>query len=362
VKITHVVGARPNFPKMAPVYKALAKYSDVEQTIIHTGQHSDRLMSEVFLEQLVPTDIITLLVGIEKPEARLGKMISELMVYLLWKKPDIVLVYGDVDSTLAAAIAANKCGVLLAHVEAGLRSWDRSMPEEINRVLVDNLADILYTPSIDAVEHLLSELVFNTNSCPEIVEVGNTMIDTVMETMRFCESVKLKGVPDRFVLATFHRPSNVDDQAQLIEIVNTLNKVSETIPVVFPVHPRTSLRLAEVYGEWFSSPKSVILLDPQPYVEFLALQMRSALVITDSGGIQEETSALGIQCLTVRENTERPITIEKGTNRLVKLEDLVSTVKKVLDGDVKVGSSIWDGKAGPRIAAHIHKILTEKGK
>jgi UDP-N-acetylglucosamine 2-epimerase (non-hydrolysing) len=265
---------------------------------------------------------------------------------VLEHKPDVVLVYGDVNSTIAAALVCSKLLLPIGHVEAGLRSFDRTMPEEINRMVTDRLSDFLFTPSGDGDANLLQEGV----AAEKIHRVGNVMIDSLIRFMPAARSCARNGFPDRLALVTLHRPSNVDDSANLSRILNSLAKISDRIEIVFPVHPRTRQRIAE-FG--FSIPK-LHLLDPLPYIEFLSLQMRAAVVITDSGGIQEETTYLGVPCLTLRKNTERPITVTLGTNVLVGEDTsrLTAELDKILNGNGKKGTvpSLWDGHASDRVA------------
>jgi UDP-N-acetylglucosamine 2-epimerase (non-hydrolysing) len=263
---------------------------------------------------------------------------------LLERKPDIVLVYGDVNSTVAAALVCAKLLVPVAHVEAGLRSFDRTMPEEVNRIVTDRLADVLFTPSEDGDENLLREGI----SPKRIHLVGNVMIDSLVRLLPAAERCPTNGVPDRFALVTLHRPSNVDDGETLKRILDSLFAASEHLHVVFPVHPRTRARISE-FG---ISTAKLHLVESLPYIEFLALQKRASAVITDSGGIQEETTYLQVPCLTLRSNTERPITVTLGTNTLVDSESLARELALILDGKAKRGGipPLWDGHAGERIA------------
>jgi UDP-N-acetylglucosamine 2-epimerase (non-hydrolysing) len=345
--ILHVVGARPNFMKAAPVLRALDRRPDVRQTLVHTGQHYDANMSDVFFKQLgIPAPDLNLAVGSGTHARQTAEIMTRFEPVLLDRQPDIVLVYGDVNSAVAAALVCAKLGVRVGHVEAGLRSFDRTMPEEINRMVTDRLADLLFTPSEDGDVNLQREGV----SQEKIHRVGNVMIDTLVRLLPAARNCSTNGLPERLALVTLHRPSNVDDSENLQEILDSLIEVSERIDIVFPVHPRTRQRIKE-FGLDVSK---LHLLDPMPYIEFLALQTRATFVITDSGGIQEETTYLGIPCLTLRENTERPITVTLGTNILVgeNQKRLAAELKNILDGKGKKGAvpPLWDGHSGDRIA------------
>ena len=347
MNIFHIVGARPNFMKVAPVLRALKHHDKVVQTLIHTGQHYDVKMSDVFFEQLdIPAPDINLAVG----SGTHAKQTAEIMVrfepVVVERKPDLVLVYGDVNSTVAATLVCAKLGFRVGHVEAGLRSFDRTMPEEINRLVTDQLADMLFTPSEDGDENLRKEGI----ASEKIFRVGNVMIDSLVRLLPAARKINHDNLPDRYALVTLHRPANVDDSATLKGILESLLEVNRDLKVVFPAHPRTRQRIAE-FG---LSSGQLQVLDPLPYIDFLALQTRATVVITDSGGIQEETTYIGIPCLTVRENTERPITISMGTNVLVGRDraKLSAELSKVLEGRAKKGTvpPLWDGKTGERIA------------
>jgi UDP-N-acetylglucosamine 2-epimerase (non-hydrolysing) len=349
--ILHVVGARPNFVKAAPVMRALKKLG-LRQTLVHTGQHYDRNMSDVFFTQLeIPEPDVNLGVGSGSHAGQTADIMRGFEPVALEYKPDIVLVYGDVNSTVAAALVCAKLLIPVGHVEAGLRSFDRTMPEEINRIVTDRLSDLLFTPSEDGDAHLLQEGV-----PPEkIHRVGNVMIDSLVQLLPAARRCPSNGSPGCLALVTLHRPSNVDNSENLRRILVSLREASERIDIVFPVHPRTRQKIKE-FG--LHVPR-LNLLDPMPYLEFLALQARAAVVITDSGGIQEETTYLGIPCLTLRENTERPITVTMGTNTLVGEDKnrLNAELDKILNGDGKKGlvPPLWDGHAGERVAAIIQR-------
>ena len=347
MKVFHVVGARPNFMKVAPVLAALQSRPGVVQTLIHTGQHYDANMSDIFFQQLgMPSPDVNLEVGSGTHATQTADIMTRLEPVVTGIKPDIVLVYGDVNSTVAAALVCAKLGVRVGHVEAGLRSFDRTMPEEINRLVTDQLADLLFTPSEDGDQNLQKEGV-----APEKIHcVGNVMIDSLVRLLPLAKKCSTDGFPERYALVTLHRPSNVDDSASLKGILEALLEVSRRIAVVFPVHPRTRQRIADL-----GVPLGNLhLSEPLPYVEFLALQSRATAVLTDSGGIQEETTYLGVPCLTLRSNTERPVTVTMGTNILVgqDRQKLTSELTKILDGKAKRGQAppLWDGRAGDRIA------------
>jgi UDP-N-acetylglucosamine 2-epimerase (non-hydrolysing) len=357
MKVFSVVGARPNFIKIDPVLRALERRPEHFSTyLVHTGQHYDDRMSRVFFEEL----------GIRPPDVHLGvgsgthaEQTAAVLVaverLLLQDRPDLLLVVGDVNSTLAATLAAAKLGLPVAHVEAGLRSFDRTMPEEVNRLATDALSDYLFTPSRDADENLRREGVAEE----KIFCVGNVMIDTLLRCRHLAErspALAEHGVPPKgYALLTLHRPSNVDDPAVLRRMLSALYPIQERLPVIFPIHPRTVRRIEEhgldrVVG---AMPR-LRMVPPVGYLDFLALQAHAALVLTDSGGIQEETTVLGVPCLTLRENTERPITVAQGTNRVVGQdpERIVREAFRALDdgaAPVRV-PDLWDGRAAERIA------------
>jgi UDP-N-acetylglucosamine 2-epimerase (non-hydrolysing) len=356
--IVHIVGARPNFMKLAPVYAALGGNSRVGQTIVHTGQHYDFNMSDVFFQQLgLPQPDLALGVGSGSHARQTAEVMTRLEPILEQSRPDWVLVYGDVNSTAAAALVCAKMLIRTGHVEAGLRSFDRTMPEEVNRLVTDQLADLLFTPSADGDENLAREGI----GPEKIHRVGNVMIDTLVRLLPQAEAgwpellrrLNLDSFTNGYALVTLHRPSNVDQQESLAALVEVLDRIGDEIEVLFAVHPRTRQRMA-AFG---LKPVSdhVQLVDPLGYLDFLALQKQAAVVVTDSGGIQEEATYLNVPCLTVRENTERPVTVTLGTNRLVGRDPsmLYREVKRVLNGETKRGEvpPLWDGHAGERIAA-----------
>jgi UDP-N-acetylglucosamine 2-epimerase (non-hydrolysing) len=350
MKVLHVVGARPNFMKAAPLYRALSSNGAVRQVIVHTGQHYDFNMSDIFFQQLeMPAPDINLQVGSSSHAQQTGEMMIRLEPVVMEHRPDSVVVYGDVNSTVAAALVCSKLGIKIAHVEAGLRSFDRTMPEEINRLLTDQIADALFTPSEDGDVNLRREGV-----PPEKIHfVGNIMIDTLLRMLPAAQKHVPADLPKRFALVTLHRPANVDDLPWLKSMLDVLESLSRDMQVIFPVHPRTKKRLSEI-GVNGNGKSSLRFTEPLAYVPFLALQERAALVITDSGGIQEETTFLGVPCLTVRENTERPITTTTGTNVLVGRS--TERIRDEVDAILTRGSKshgippLWDGRAGERIA------------
>jgi len=334
--------------KVAPVMNALKTRKQVIQALIHTGQHYDANMSDVFFEQLgIPAPDVNLAVGSGTHARQTAEIMTRLETALLDGEPDMVLVYGDVNSTVAAALVCAKLGVRVGHVEAGLRSFDRTMPEEINRLVTDQLADLLFTPSEDGDVNLQKEGI----PAERIFRVGNVMIDSLVKLLPAARRQNLNGLPERYALVTLHRPANVDDGAILKRILQSLLEVSQDLRVIFPAHPRTRKRIAD-FGQHSGQ---VQIVDPLPYLQFLGMQSRATVVITDSGGIQEETTYLGVPCLTLRENTERPVTVSLGTNVLVGRDPdkLRSEVSRVLAGEAKKGTipPLWDGHAGERIAA-----------
>ncbi|MFI6484853.1 non-hydrolyzing UDP-N-acetylglucosamine 2-epimerase [Nonomuraea sp. NPDC050663] len=355
--VLHVLGARPNFPKAAPVVRALDSLG-VRQGIIHTGQHYDALMSDVFFADLgLPEPIANLGVGSGTHAQQTAALLIGLEGVVLEHTPDLVVVYGDVNSTLAAILVCAKLGIPTAHVEAGLRSFDRTMPEEVNRIVTDSLSELLFATSPDALSYLASEGI----DPRKVHLVGNPMIDSLFGALPSLDPspvVKRLGLPPRYAVATLHRPANVDSPEAARELVDAVLEVSEQIPLVIPIHPRGRTRLAE--AGLVTSP-SVYVIDPLGYVDFLSLVRGAALVVTDSGGVQEETTVLGVPCLTVRPNTERPITVSHGTNRLVTPALLPAAASKVLSDGAAIPAEelpvMWDGQAGPRIARVIASWL-----
>ncbi len=360
--IIHLVcAARPNFMKIAPLYHALKKEKWARPLIVHTGQHYDLNMSDAFFEDLdLPAPDIYLGVGSGSHAEQTGRVMIAYEKVLTEERPDFVVVVGDVNSTMAATIAASKLGVRVAHLEAGLRSYDRRMPEEINRIVTDALADILWTPSKDAVENLKREGI-----PPEKIElVGNIMIDSLemlrekIESQNSCCDFGLS--PGGYGVVTLHRPSNVDDPAVLGRVCGILEELAEEIPLIFPVHPRTRKNIEERrFLGTMTHDKKLILPEPLGYARFMNLVFHCRFVITDSGGIQEETTYLGIPCFTIRENTERPVTVTHGTNQLCGVDTLREKMNTVLDtGTRRAGNTIeyWDGKTAERIVKSL-KVL-----
>ncbi|VXB53976.1 UDP-N-acetylglucosamine 2-epimerase [Aeromicrobium sp. 9AM] len=359
--VVHVTGARPNFPKAAPVIRALSDRG-IRQVLVHTGQHYDREMSQVFFEQLgLPEPDVNLGVGSGSHASQTAKVMVALEDMFLTDRPDLVVVYGDVNSTLAASLVAAKLDIQVAHVEAGLRSFDRTMPEEVNRIVTDSLAQLLFTTSADANVHLGTEGV----AADKIHFVGNPMIDTLLANLELFDAEAARqdlGLTGPYVVATLHRPSNVDDADRATEIVAALHKIADHASVVIPLHPRGRAALERA---GLMDHAGVKVIEPLGYVEFIGLLRGGAAVITDSGGVQEETTVLGIPCLTLRPNTERPITISHGTNQLVDLDTLVPRTIEALgprEARHQVVPPLWDGHAGPRIAAVIADHLTRTGE
>ena len=348
--ILHVVGARPNFMKVAPVLAQLRKRGGVRQTLVHTGQHYDAKMSDIFFRDLgMPDPDVHLGVGSGTHAQQTAKVMVEIEPVLLREKPDVTVVAGDVNSTVAVALVAAKLGLKVAHVEAGLRSNDWTMPEEINRVVTDRLSDLLFTPSRDGDENLAREGI----DAGRVRFVGNVMIDSLQAALpRARESdihKRLEVGRGEYALATLHRPANVDEPAALQRLLSALSEVSAQLPVIFPIHPRTRARLPAGF-----EARGLKLIEPLGYLDFLALTADARLVMTDSGGIQEETTALGVPCLTLRENTERPVTITDGTNQLVGTDParVIPAAREILAGRGKKGRipELWDGRAAERVA------------
>ncbi len=356
MKIMHIVGARPNFMKIAPIMHEMARYPEIDQKLVHTGQHYDEKMSRVFFGDLgLPKPDIDLEIGSGSHAIQTGRVMSAFESVLMDYRPDLLVVVGDVNSTLACSLTAAKCHIPVAHVEAGLRSFDRMMPEEINRLVTDVLSDLLFTTSPEAEVNLRREGI----AAEKIFFVGNPMIDSLL---RLKSTAAQSDILDRLALkskayglVTLHRPSNVDDETTLSGIMKALAEIGQNIPLIFPVHPRTRQHIADLGIETNkkSEGKGIRLLEPIGYIDFMKLTMSSALVLTDSGGIQEETSVLNIPCVTIRENTERPITIEKGTNSLVGTDPsrIISAGLKALNADPQAhpGIELWDGKSAERI-------------
>lgn len=360
-KIHLIVGARPNFMKMAPLYKEFAKYpEEFDIKLIHTGQHYDERMSKFFFDDLqMPVPDEYLEVGSGTHGQQTAKIMERYEEVLLQEKPDLVIVAGDVNSTSACAIDAVKLHIPVAHLEAGLRSFARTMPEEINRILTDAISDYLLTPSPDGDENLLKEGVPKK----KIFFVGNIMIDSLVQYQGKAKRSKILEeieISDEYALITLHRPSNVDSENGLLTILNAFEEISKSIKLVFPIHPRTRKQIKE-FGleEMVQNMPNLILIEPVGYYDFLKLQMEAKFILTDSGGIQEESTYFGVPCLTLRPQTERPITIWEGTNKLVKLEtkDIIQEAEKIMKGNIKTGKipKFWDGKTAERIVKIFRK-------
>jgi len=356
-KVHLIVGARPNFMKMAPLYKEFAKYpEEFEIKLIHTGQHYDERMSKFFFDDLqMPKPDEYLEVGSGTHGKQTAKIMERYEKVLLKDKPDLVIVAGDVNSTSACAIDAVKLHIPVAHLEAGLRSFSRSMPEEINRILTDAISDYLLTPSTDGDDNLLSEGVPRE----KIFFVGNIMIDSLIQYQDrakksdILNKININSKQD-YALITLHRPSNVDNKEGLLIILNAFEEISKSINLIFPIHPRTTKQIqAFDLEDKVKKIKNLHLIPPIGYYDFLKLQMDAKFILTDSGGIQEESTYFGVPCLTLRQNTERPITITEGTNTLVKLNtvDIINESQKILSGNIKKGNipKYWDGKTAERI-------------
>ena len=364
MKIFLIAGARPNFMKIAPIARAFDNHADLDYKIVHTGQHYDRNMSDIFFEEL----------GIRKPDYHLGagggshaqqtaRIMTGFEETCLADRPDLVMVVGDVNSTLACSIVAKKMNIQVAHVEAGLRSFDLQMPEEINRMVTDAISDLFFVTEEQGLANLLKE----GKKESAIHFVGHVMIDNLFYRLSKLENADGTGFPSNrfkqehpeYGVVTLHRPSNVDEKASLASILATLSTVSETLPLIFPIHPRTRKNM-EKYG--IKPSDNIRLIDPLSYMEFLNLWKDARVALTDSGGLQEETTALGIPCLTIRENTERPITVTQGTNELMgtSREKILGSFDRIISNNWKTGQrpKFWDGKASDRIA---DIILRTKG-
>ncbi|MBW2052078.1 MAG: UDP-N-acetylglucosamine 2-epimerase (non-hydrolyzing) [Deltaproteobacteria bacterium] len=365
LKIHLISAARPNFMKIAPLYHALKNEPWAETVIVHTGQHYDINMSDSFFADLeLPNPDIHLGVGSGTHAEQTARVMMAYEKVCLEERPGLVVVVGDVNSTMACTLAAVKLGQKVAHLEAGLRSFDRTMPEEINRLVTDALADILWTPSIDGDQNLINEGV----PPDKIQRVGNIMIDSLeMLRPKINEENTFKKLgfqPQNYGLVTLHRPSNVDLPEKLSTLCQVLVELSELTPLIFPVHPRTRKNLDTFrQADILEKAKNVYLLDPLPYKQFMNLLFYSKFALTDSGGIQEETTYLDIPCLTLRENTERPVTITQGTNRLADLTSVKEHLLSIINGDFKTSRipELWDGKTAGRVSASIKSYFDMQG-
>jgi UDP-N-acetylglucosamine 2-epimerase (non-hydrolysing) len=373
LRIASMVGARPNFMKIAPIVHEIQRTQGIEHRLVHSGQHYDQQMSESFFDELhIPKPDVNLEVGSGSHAFQTAEVMKRFEAVVLEWKPDVVIVVGDVNSTLAAALVASKLGVAVAHVEAGLRSFDMSMPEEINRKLTDAISDLLFVTEQSGIQNLRKEGVAEN----KIFFVGNVMIDCLVEHRKIAAKSEILArlglqkdgsAPLAYGLLTLHRPSNVDDPEILRDILSTIATVSEKMPVFFPVHPRSLERIRQFgLGRYLTEEKAttpargIVPLAPQGYLDFLCLMDHARLILTDSGGIQEESTILGVPCLTLRENTERPVTVEQGTNQIVGRDPkkILAAAERVLSAERRPVRSpeLWDGHTAERIV----KILLEK--
>ena len=363
MKIVSVVGTRPNFIKIAPLIEEMNKHSEIRQLLVHTGQHYDATMSKFFFDDLeIPKPNINLGVGSASDAIQTAKIILIFEKVLLKEKPHLVTVVGDVNSTFAAAITAKKCGIKVAHVEAGLRSFDMTMPEEINRILTDHISDFLFTTEESGNKNLIREGIDKN----KIFFVGNVMIDTLLKHKEKSKKSKilskLKLDKNNYAVLTLHRPSNVDDKKSLENILNILNEIKKEIKIVFPIHPRTLKNLMKYrLLKYIKNKKNIIVTEPLGYLDFLCLMNNSKFVLTDSGGIQEETTVLGVPCVTMRNTTERPVTVKEGTNVLVSTDKVkIINVCNSLVKEASVKGRIpkfWNGSAAKRVMNIILKNL-----
>jgi UDP-N-acetylglucosamine 2-epimerase (non-hydrolysing) len=364
LKVANVVGARPNFMKIAPIVRAMREDPFFRPSLVHTGQHYDEKMSDVFFDELgIPAPDVNLSVGSGSHGRQTGQVMVRFEEVVTADRPDLVIVVGDVNSTLAAALVAAKLHIPVAHVEAGLRSFDRTMPEEINRVLTDSISDFLFTTERSAEANLTAEGIDR----PKVFFVGNVMIDALLANRRraaasdITKRLELDG--QRYGVLTLHRPSNVDAREPLTRIAAALERVGGRLPIVFPAHPRTVKNL-EAFGllDRLQAGGKVRVVEPLGYLDFLRLVDCSALVLTDSGGLQEETTVLGVPCITLRENTERPVTVEQGTNVLVgsDTDRIVAASESALQTPRRTARvpELWDGKAAGRILTTLRALLS----
>jgi len=374
IKIILVAGARPNFMKIAPLIHEMEKYEMFDTLLVHTGQHYDEKMSELFFEQLnIPEPDVNLEVGSASHAVQTARIMERFEKVCIDEKPDAVLVVGDVNSTVACVLVATKLNIKTIHYEAGLRSNDRTMPEEINRVVTDAICDIFFTTSSDADNNLIRE----GKDPYKIFMTGNLMIDSLINNLNKSKKIKveIKGnngekykygeniKSGEYGIMTFHRPSNVDRKDDLEELIEIWGSISERLPLIFPVHPRTLKNIKNFrLTERIKSFSNLIICKPLGYLEFLKLVSGAKFVLTDSGGIQEETTYLNIPCLTLRRNTERPITITEGSNKLVKKNEIIQEINLILNGKGKRGKipKYWDGKSADRIVEILKSIFIDK--
>lgn len=362
-KIINVVGARPNYMKIAPIQRIMDERKTFETVLLHTGQHYDERMSKLFFDDLqMPKPDIYLNVGSASHAVQTAKIMTEFEKVVIAEKPDLAIVVGDVNSTAACSLVATKLGVKVAHVEAGLRSFDRTMPEEINRIVTDVISDFLFVTEQSGLTNLKNEGIDDS----KVHFVGHVMIDSLIY---FMEKAKHSGIKkelnldsDQYALVTLHRPSNVDNKENFLKLLNAFQVIEKDLKIIFPIHPR-ALKMIDQFGlrDMISEMKNVILLEPLGYLDFMNLMHSAKLVLTDSGGIQEETTYLRIPCITMRENTERPVTVDQGTNVLVgsDTQRIIKETKKVLEGHNKIGQipDLWDGNAARRIVDILEREL-----
>tara|TARA_B100000315_G_scaffold253043_1_gene291080 strand:+ start:1285 stop:2382 length:1098 start_codon:yes stop_codon:yes gene_type:complete len=350
-----IIGARPNFIKAAPVYKELSTLYNINLSLVHTGQHYDKNMKDVFFKDLnLSEPNINLNAKGSSHASLIASIMCKYEEYIRNELPDLIVVFGDVDSTLACSLVASKMNIPIAHIESGLRSFDRTMPEEINRVLTDQLSQLLFTTSPEAEGNLLKEGKLKE----QIFFVGNTMIDSLIALNNHFDKIdvhKKLNINDSYCLMTFHRPSNVDNQKNLNSLVKSIIEVSERLTCIYPVHPRTKKSLDRLsLTEKLNSESNIIITEPLRYIDFMSLQKKASVIITDSGGIQEESSYFGVPCLTVRDSTERPITVSVGTNKIIGTSysnifyEVELVLNKRFNGKINI-PELWDGKASERI-------------
>ena len=366
-KIHLIVGARPNYIKANPVYNSLNQLDKFEIKLINTGQHYDENMSKVFINELgMKKPDINLEVGSGNHGEQTGKILSLYEKVLIEEQPNMIIVFGDVNSTIACSLAAAKLGISISHIESGLRSFDWKMPEEINRVLTDKLSTLLFTTSPEAKDNLINEGIIDK----KIHFVGNTMIDSIIDFQnKFEESkiIKKLNIDSDYALITIHRPSNVDNENNLIKLIRSIQKASEIIPCIFPIHPRTKkkLQLSKLYDKLLNN-KLINFTEPIGYIDFMCLQKNARIIITDSGDIQEESTFFGVPCITVRENTERPITLSIGTNKLIGKE--YERIPREITNELRNNSNkssiplLWDGKSSDRISKIIESHFFSNNK
>ena len=360
IKIVSVVGARPNFMKIAPLLREFEKRKDILNILVNTGQHYTGYMSDIFLKDFNIKKHTDLNVGADTPIRQIARVMTRFEKVLIKEKPDAVVVVGDVNSTLACALTAVKLNIKVAHVEAGLRSFDRTMPEEINRVLTDSISDYLFATEPSALRNLKREGI----SGGKVFFVGNIMIDSLIHSISEARKRNIRrkfGLQEKgYALLTLHRPSNVDDKKQLSKTMDMLGKVKEKVKIVYPIHPRSVKMLKHFkYWERLNSEKNIIAIKPLGYIDFLSLMMGAKFVITDSGGIQEETTYLGIPCFTLRKNTERPVTVTRGTNKIIghNYGLLLKSINRMPSRPKRKIPALWDGRTAKRIAVILRKGL-----